>query len=69
REEDRNKTSCCAPSPEAGYRSADGYEPVARLSAAPPGKSRTDAFIPAHSPGCGAARLTRATDPQTAMSP
>ncbi|MCF0023793.1 hypothetical protein LZ670_06970, partial [Klebsiella michiganensis] len=59
REEDRNKTSCCAPSPEAalracpGYRSADGYEPVARLSAARAGEKPHRYIHPGAFPGGG----------------
>ncbi|EOX6952374.1 hypothetical protein ACPU9B_005295, partial [Klebsiella michiganensis] len=67
--EDRNKTSCCAPSPEAalracpGYRPADGYEPVARLSAARAGKKTATKPHAVHLP------RRRATGPQMAVNP
>ncbi len=64
REENRSKAPGSAPSPEAarcacpGYRSADGCEPVARLSAAPPGRKPQQGIRQRTFPGGGALRLS-----------
>ncbi|HHT7395957.1 TPA: hypothetical protein ACT192_005002, partial [Klebsiella oxytoca] len=64
-----------AHSPEAalracpGYRPADGYEPIARLSAARAGKKTATKPHALHPPRRRRCAPVRATDPQTAMNP
>ncbi|MCW9600099.1 hypothetical protein, partial [Klebsiella michiganensis] len=64
-----------APSPEAarcacpGYRSADGGEPVARLSAAQAGKKTAARHQAAHLSRRRRVAPVRATDPQAVVNP
>ncbi|WP_303312982.1 hypothetical protein, partial [Klebsiella michiganensis] len=75
REENRSKASGSAPSPEAarcacpGYRSADGGEPVARLSAAQAGKKTAARHQAAHLSRRRRVAPVRATDPQAVVNP
>ncbi|WP_373170511.1 hypothetical protein, partial [Klebsiella sp. Q11] len=75
REENRSKAPGIAPSPEAarcacpGYRSADGCEPVARLSAAQAGKKTAARHPASHLPRRRRVAPVRATDPQAVVNP